>query len=305
MEMTTSQSQSIALPRRQANWNAIRVAVGLGYLACEAGILVTASPGHPVGALAGNVAFVAIGIAAAFFAYQNSRSFSAGQTARYTWMLIAAMPLADAAAYTAYTMPAYLGASARSGALILTATALLSISRIVAAVAFFSMVRVYRNSGLPHRLELRDYLVMGMVLFMEAAALAFSGSGAQQSGGPQLAKLILITALPLVIALVPCSVLGVIIWRYTAEMGGGLVAKAWRSILLYGVAWLSYLMFNAMAARYFPVSRGEAFSTLRLLIYALTTWQLKGSEYLIFLGATYQHEACTGAVEFADNSNAP
>ncbi|MGH9830297.1 MAG: hypothetical protein ACREDR_44375, partial [Blastocatellia bacterium] len=297
-------SPSTASTNRPLNWKALRVGVGLAYLICEVVVLTTTSPLHGAGPLTGNLAFAAIGLTASFLAYQNARSFSSGQTARWAWILIAAMPLADVVAYTAYTMPAYLGVQARSAAFIVIATASLSISRIAAAGAFYAMVRVYRRSGLSHRLVTMDYLVMALVLVMEVFALGFSGNRATGGGDPQLAKLILITAIPLVIALVPCSIFGVIIWRYTTEMGGGLVAKAWRGALLYGVFWLSYLTFNSIVARYFPFVQGQPLSTANLLVFAFTTWQLKGSEYLIFLGASYQYEACTSAPDFSSDLGA-
>jgi len=136
---------------------------------------------------------------------------------------------------------------------------------------------------------------------MEVLALVFSSSGARASGGPQLEKLVLVTAIPMVIALAPCSVLGVIIWRYTTEMGGGLVAKAWRSNLLYGAAWLAYIAFNAIVARYLPEGHSAPFSLPYLLFHG-TDWTLKGSEFLIFLGATYQYEACKSTLDYSDLS---
>jgi hypothetical protein len=298
----TAQSSAQSLgAEHPINWTSTRLSVGIVYLACQIAVLAIVSQAPQVSAILETSAFVSLGMAATFLAYQSARSFSPGQTARRAWMFIAIMPLADAIAYAAFTMGDVLGTQLKSGLFVGAATALLSLTRILAAVAFLSMVRVYRKSGLRLELRVRDYFAMALITVMEVLALVFSSSGARASGGPQLEKLVLVTAIPMVIALAPCSVLGVIIWRYTTEMGGGLVAKAWRSNLLYGAAWLAYIAFNAIVARYLPEGHSAPFSLPYLLFHG-TDWTLKGSEFLIFLGATYQYEACKSTLDYSDLS---
>jgi hypothetical protein len=299
-------AQSISMTRTKTpaptNWRMIRLGVGVLYLASEVGGRILLPHNRQFGALLITSMFVAVGIAATVLAFRSARSFDPGQTARRAWIFIAIMPLSDAITYIAYTMPAYLSNHYRSTAFIGAATLLLSITRILAAVAFVSMFRVYRKSGLRLGLRLRDYVAMGLITVMEVVSLLYANSGARASGGPDLAKLVLWTSIPLVIALVPCSVLGVMIWRYTTQMGGGLVAKAWQSTLLYGVAWLAYIAFHAVAAYYlrFADNKMVVSAAASLIIFTGVDWMLKGAEYLIFLGASFQYEACTTAPDFSE-----
>lgn len=287
-------TESIAADKHKgaANWPQVRLYVGLSYLLSQIAVLALVPHLKQLASILETSSFVSLSVAAAFLAVQNARSFQPGQTARRAWTFIAVMPMADALAYAAYTMGDFLGSHTKSTLLIGVATALLSITRIGAAVAFLNIVRVYRRSGLPLELRVRDYLGMAAVTALEVVALAFSSSGARESGGVELQKLVLILAIPLIIALAPCSVLGVIIWRYTSGMGGGLVAKAWRATLAYGAAWLAYIALNAVIAYYLPDSQAAAPLTLPYFIFNGADWVLKGSVFLIFLGASYQYQAC-------------
>jgi hypothetical protein len=101
--------------------------------------------------------------------------------------------------------------------------------------------------------------------------------------------------LPLLVALIPFSVVGVMLWRYSTQMGGGLVAKAWRCILLYGVLWLTRMTFAGVLNSAGGATTGRPLggwltATIWLLL-------LLASEYMIFLGASYQYEVSTSAVE--------
>jgi hypothetical protein len=294
----TAQS-TFSPPRARINWNIVRPCVGLAFLADE--IILRVFPGKIMG-LGETAFFVGIGVAAALLAYQSSRSFGAGQTARWAWIVIGLMPLSDALAYVAYTVPAFLNGHYRSKELIVASTIFLSLSRVLAAAAFWSMFKVYRKTGLRLDLRFSDYLAMAVIMLIAVISLYFSQTGALASGGPEIARLVLITGLPMVIALVPCSVFGVMIWRYTTQMGGGLVAKAWRNTLLYGVAWLSYTAFHAVLAYYLQLSPNKivvSATTLFLLFTGVNVF-LKGGEYLMFVGAAFQYEACTGTPDFSE-----
>jgi hypothetical protein len=290
----------------RARWRIIRPSVGIAYLIAELVVLAlahlaAAQDARQLGAILESATFATLGFAAALLAYWSARSFGPGQTARRAWIFIAIMPLSDAIAYLAYTMPDYLGVQSKSGMLVGVATGLLSVTRILAAVAFFAIFRVYRRSGLRLNLRARDYLAMVLVTLMEVVALLFSSSGARASGGPELQKLVLITAIPMIVALVPCSVLGVVIWRYTTQMGGGLVAKAWRANLLYGIAWLGYIGSHALVAYFLrtPETKAAYSAASQFFLWTGADWTLKLAEYLIFLGASYQYEACTSAPDFS------
>jgi hypothetical protein len=292
--------------RAPINWKVVRPFVGLAFLATE--IAVRAVPiEHRQIIGFGEIAFFAgISVAAALLAYQSSRSFGSGQTARRAWLIIALMPLSDAIAYVAYTAPAYESGHHLNKEFVIAATALLSLSRILAAGAFWSMFRVYRKAGLTVRLRVREYLAMGIIMLIEAISLYFSQTGALAAGGPDLARLVLVTAVPMVIALVPCSVFGVMIWRYTTQMGGGLVARAWRNTLLYGMGWLSYTAFHAVVAYYLQLSPDKiaVSAATNFLLFTGVDFLLKGGEYLMFLGASFQYEACTGTPDFSEELRA-
>ncbi|MGH9823954.1 MAG: hypothetical protein ACREDR_11965 [Blastocatellia bacterium] len=292
--------------RPPVRWKAIRIAVGLIFLAAQAAELAIRPHALQIGAILETFSFAGVGVASVWLAYKAALHFGTGQTARRAWLFIALMPLSDALTYLAYTMPAYTSSHVRSVPFVGVATAALSVTRILAAVAFFSMVRVYRKSGLKLNIRPQDYLAMAGVTVLEVLTLVYAGSGARASGGPALVKLVLITSIPLVFALVPCSILGVIIWRYAAQMGGGLVAKAWRSTLLYGVAWLAYTAFHAIVAYYLRFSPNKIVvpAIVAFLLFTGADWFLKGAEYLIFLGASYQYEACTAAPDFSTEINA-
>jgi hypothetical protein len=296
-------AQSTFSPHRSSiNWNVVRPCVGVAFFALEIAIRAVPEEHRQAVGFVEISFFVSLGVAAALLAYQSSRSFGAGQTARSAWIIIALMPLSDALAYVAYTAPAYTSSHHRDKTLILAATVMLSLSRIFAAAAFWSMFRVYRKTGLTLDLRSREYLAMGVIVAIEVIALYFSQTGALASGGPELARLVLITAVPMVVALVPCSVFGVMIWRYTTQMGGGLVAKAWRNTLLYGMGWLSYTAFHAVIAYYLNLSPNKiaVSAATNFALYTGVDLLLKGGEYLMFLGASFQYEACTGTPDFSE-----
>lgn len=296
-----STTQPTETTRKSINWTSARALVGVIYLVAQILVLVFANRFPQPSAILETADFVGLGILATILAYQSALSFGPGQTARRAWLFIAIMPFADAFAYAAFTMGDVLGTRVKSGAFVGLASALLSITRILAALAFFNMLRVYRSSGLRLKLRGRDYLAMAVISVMEVLALLFASSGARASGGPDLERLVLITSIPLVIALAPCSVFGVIIWRYTTGMGGGLVARAWRSNLLYGATWLAYIVFNALGAKYLPVI-GLGVSAKYVIAHG-TDWILKASEFLIFLGASYQYQASHATPDYSDLSD--
>ena len=287
--------------KKLTTWRMVRLGVGVTLLACELMVRLVGEDQRRAFGYVEIAFFAAMSLAAAALAYKSSRSFSPGQTSRTVWLIIALMPLSDAIAYLAYTSPGYLPNHAKSIPFIAVATVFLSLSRIIAVAAFLSMLRVYRKTGLELELRVQEYFVMGLIILIEAISLYFSRSGARASGGPDAAKLVLITAIPLVVALVPCSVLGVMIWRFTTQMGGGLVAKAWRNTLLYALGWLSYTAFHAVIAYYFQLSADAVTGSTaaRFLLFTGVDFILKGGEYLMFLGASFQYEACTGTPDFS------
>jgi hypothetical protein len=282
-------------------WKVVRPGVGIALLVCELAVRAIPQNQRQAAGYFEIFFFAAMCVAAAVLAYKTSRTFAPGQTGRFVWLIIALMPLSDGIAYVAYTSPDYLPGHAKSLIFIAGSTVFMSLSRIFAVVAFLSMLRVYKRTGLKVELRAPEYMMMVFIILIELISLVFASPGARASGGPDAAKLVLITAIPLVIALVPCSILGVIIWRYTTQMGGGLVAKAWRNVLLYGLGWLSYTAFHAVIAYYYalPSNAAKGETTLRFLMFTGVDFLLKGGSYLMFLGASFQYEACTGTPDFS------
>src|SRR5580693_271218 len=103
------QPGSFAKDKRPTNWPALRPAVGIAFLVCEIVGLIVAPHNSLISTLLGNTAFATIGLSAAVMAYRSALNFSPGQTARRAWMIIAFMPVADVIAFTAHSLPVYVG----------------------------------------------------------------------------------------------------------------------------------------------------------------------------------------------------
>lgn len=62
--------------------------------------------------------------------------------------------------------------------------------------------------------------------------------GAVVRKAPQMIRWFTLIEYPRLLVLGVCSVFGVLVWRYATAMGGGLVGKAWRAVLLYAAFYL-------------------------------------------------------------------
>ncbi|HYM01056.1 MAG TPA: hypothetical protein VEZ90_19005, partial [Blastocatellia bacterium] len=113
------------------------------------------------------------------------------------------------------------------------------------------------------------------------------------TGDPVFIHLVLIICSPLPIGLVLCSVLAVMIWRYSRQMGGGLVAKAWKAIMLYMLVLPVRTVLVGVGSGF--ISRGSHWNFLigvvSYLGLALAVWG-------VYLGASYQYEASTQSESF-------
>jgi hypothetical protein len=196
----------------------------------------------------------------------------------------------------AQSLPRLIGSERGLYLLLAGSTALTSLSRILAAVAFFMMLRVYRQTGLKLKLRTVDYAMMVTIVVAGIVAVALSPKVAalMSRADADLQRLILLVGVPLNLALIPCAVFGGMIWRWADEMGGGLVAKAWRNVLLYSVIWIARLAYAGVLV--YLISDINVMRSY-VVLFLLINWFLIASEFLIFLGASYQYEACTGSVE--------
>src|ERR1700683_2457452 len=167
----------------------------------------------------------------------------------------------------------------------------LGVSRVLLVWALSAMVAVYRNSGLGFRLLKRDYATMVIFGLLNLLTVFFGANSVryQLSGsGADLIHWVLVICLPLPLGLVLCSILAVMIWRYSRQMGGGLVAKAWRSVMLYLVLLPVRTVLVGVGAYVF--ARGSHWAwvigEVSYLGLALAGWALN-------LGASYQYPAST------------
>lgn len=231
--------------------------------------------------------------AGASLAFMTAARFDRSEAGWLVWSLIGCAGMADFLMFTIFLVPVLLGVRDAMSALVVVVAALIMLSRIAVAVALWTTVRVYKRTGLGFHVLSRDYGVMACLIAASGICVALSGSIARsQVSDEALASAIQLVGLPLLAALAVSSVLGVIVWRYAKQMGGGLVARAWQSILLYTALWLVRLSFLGVLAFAFNISatnRSVIVSRISLAVLLL-------AEYVLFCGASYQYEACTGRV---------
>jgi len=234
--------------------------------------------------------------AAAVMGYKAAMQFGESNRSRLSWMLIsygaALFFVADVGIY----LPSAAGLLPGENWTLLVAVASITLSRILLAWALWRMVMVYRTSGLGFRLLSRDYLTMVAFGLLNLLTVFFGANSVryQLSGSDaDLIHWVLVICSPLPIGLVLCSILAVMIWRYSQQMGGGLVAKAWRSVLLYLVLLPVRTVLVGLGAYVFARSSHWAWliGEVSFLGLALAVWAL-------YLGASYQYQACTQDVIF-------
>ncbi len=241
---------------------------------------------------------------ACVLSYKSARHFDRGETGRRVWLLIAFMALADCGVLISFTLPRIIGAVEGVVTLTLLTSALTALSRgVLLPLALWMMVRVYRGIGLGFHLERRDYLPMIAFAGMGVLSLALVGSIARSQlyvDDPGLTRWLRSIGLLLLPALVLSSVFGVMIWRYAKQMGGGLVGKAWQAVLLCNVLWLARFAFLGVLTRWFGIDAAAR----PVLIEMISFWAVIASECALFWGASFQYEACAGAVNSLEESSA-
>jgi hypothetical protein len=251
----------------------------------------------------------ALAIAAMAMAFLSARSFGRGQTARRSWLIIGCLGLVDTALFATYLLPGLSAAQttpaaadtvARSGAVVLGGTALSMLSRFMLAYVLWTTAGVYRKSGLKFHFYRRDYAVVAVLILLAVVSLVYSSAAMRVqlprvvALAPQLMLWFNLAELARLFALACCSVFGVVVWRYATEMGGGLVAKAWRSVLLYAAIYLLRFAYTGVISHL--VTTGSPSPALRSA-FIIGLWGLILSEYMLFLGASYQYEACSSHIE--------
>jgi len=258
----------------------------------------------------------ALAIAAMTMAFMSARSFARGQIARRSWLMIGCLGLVDTLLFTTYLLPGLSAAQpgpvaadivARSGSVVLAGTVLSMLSRFMLAYVLWTTAGVYRKSGLKFHFYRRDYLVLAGLMAFAVVSLAYSNAAMRVQlpqvvvHAPQLMVWFEITEWARLLALGCCSVFGVVVWRYATEMGGGLVAKAWRSVLLYAAIYLLRFAYTGVISRL--VTTSSPSPGLRSA-YIFGLWALILSEYMLFLGASYQFEACRSKIDVPEDLDA-
>jgi len=200
--------------------------------------------------------------------------------------------------------PVAAGTVARAGTVVLGGTVLSMLSRFLLAYVLWTTAAAYKKSGLKFHFRRRDYFVIAVLVLLAVTSLIYSNAAMRVqlprvvAQAPQLMVWFDITELARLFALGCCSVFGVVVWRYATEMGGGLVAKAWRSVLLYAAIYLLRFAYTGVISRL--VTTGPVGPALRTA-YVLGLWALILSEFMLFLGASYQYEACSSHIEVPEN----
>jgi len=220
--------------------------------------------------------------------------FEPGIKTRLTWIFIsmgaALFFVADVGLYVASVT----AASGLASAGLLTAVGAITLSRVLLACGLWIVVKLYHDSGLPLRLTRYDYgamVVFGALNFLTVVLGANTVRLLLSHAGANLTHLVIMICLPLPPGLAVCSVFAVIIWRYARQMGGGLVAKAWSGVLVYMVALPVRTVLIGLTPYLVGKDSGLLWTTgtISFLGLALAGWAL-------YLGASYQYEACTREV---------
>jgi hypothetical protein len=250
-----------------------------------------------------------LALPALFMALASARRFGSGETSRRAWMLIAPQGVADCALFMAYAGLLTLNASSPSptvhtaASFVLAAVLINLAARGMLAYVFWKGTQLYRGIGMKVKLYSRDYATIIILVGLLAGSVAFEKDlmkvrlVAVAAKAPELLQWFHWAEYGWLVALGFCSIFGVVVWRLQSEMGGGLVAKAWRGVLLYAAVMLLQFCFKGVAASLIAhevVKNPTVIAALTLL----GVWGLLISEFMLLLGTSYQYEACSGKIEF-------
>jgi len=236
------------------------------------------------------IGMVIIALISAVMCYKTARQFGRGETARWAWLLISFFSIVDGLMIITTWAPNFLPGRPLTTPLGISSQVLAIVARGLTACSFLMMIRIYQQSGFRLKLRPFDYCAFVVLMAAEVAMVMVEGNMARISsfGKPVLEQWLKILLPASNLMLVVCSVLGILIWRYARQMGGGLVAKAWQFVVLY----LVFYIIRRLELGFF----GGA-SSLGLVIYFGLGF---ACSYLLYLGASFQYEACTRSVESSD-----
>jgi hypothetical protein len=256
---------------------------------------------------------VILAVPAAVMAVGNARSFGQGNPSRRAWLLIAPLGIVDCVLFLSYLFASIAFGRSESvvpmdvvnqaASIVLGASIASLLSRILLAYVLWTVIGVYRRSGLKLRLENRDYFYLALLFGLLALSMLWSSGamrmqlGAVLSRAPEWGRPFDLMEYPRLLVLAVCSVLGVVVWRYANQMGGGLVSKAWRSLLLFAAVYLLRFVVAGGIAQLIAQGTVVNGSMAGRILAVSSTWLLVVSEYMLLLAASYQYEACTSEVD--------
>lgn len=196
----------------------------------------------------------------AVYASQAAARFGPGDVAGKAWGALAAASVLLTLGQLAAYVPAALDLGGVEGAFIIAGQLLPAAFRLVLCWALWRVRRAYRETGLHFHLTPVDYAasiavaVVAMVLISRREVLFQYWSGDSNFG--DTARTIMTAALIFNFVLyVAVFASSLAMSRYTAQMGGGLVARAWRGVALYGLLQpLHVFLISILLPAYGPIA---------------------------------------------------
>ena len=230
-------------------------------------------------------------LAAGVMALLTARKFGKGEPSRNIWLVISLTGFSGVITNFANYGPVVIGNFPGVRALYVFGFAISSVSVLLLGWAMWTMVRIYRNTGMKVSFGAGHYIAMALFAGMSVVSVILLPAATQAqnySGFDELTKWIVIICTPRMFIYPLCSVLGVMLWCYAIKMGGGQVSKAWISMLAYtGLVPLRYILLGVFAT---VIARTPATAIINGEISYLG-FGLSG--FLLYLGSSYQYQACT------------
>jgi hypothetical protein len=107
-------------------------------------------------------------------------------------------------------------------------------SDILLVIALVGVVRAYRSLGLHFRTERSDHALMMLVMAFPLVVWLLRHRMTNFLGGQDptivVYRLVAVTVTTVVV------ILCIVIWRYVRQMGGGVLARVWRAVVVAGLA---------------------------------------------------------------------
>lgn len=229
-------------PRKVLGWIVALVAIGMVATA----IYCALHPGlsrETLGQIAGGeVVVMAVVVLPWLTVYSHKAAvrFSPGEAGAGSWKLLAyASHLLGAGQIVGY-LPAVLTLGAIESVMVISGQLMPATFRICMCIALYRMCRAYRDTGLDFRMRGLDFLLSVTVGVVAIVLIVFRDTlflywSVNAPFGP-FPRSAMIAAQTFNFLLYPAVFfLSLTMFRYATQMGGGLVARAWGGVALYGL----------------------------------------------------------------------